>query len=49
MSISKLAESFKTINRPDPTRLDPTRPVPTMTLFDGFFLSKIIENSDVKF
>ena len=29
MTILGLAESFKTVNRPDPARPDPTRPDPT--------------------
>ena len=32
MTILGLAESFKTMNRPDPI------PFPTVTLFDGLFL-----------
>ena len=35
ITILELAKSFKTINRPDPTRPDMT-----VTLFDGLFLGK---------
>jgi len=40
MTILVPAESFKMMNRPDPTRPDPARPDPAVSLFDGLFLKK---------
>ena len=43
MTVLGITESFKMMNRPGPTRHDPT-----ITLFDGLFLNSIIDR-DVKF
>ena len=53
MIILGLAESFKTMNQPDPVRAGPSRPDPiqpdlTVTLFDGSCLGKCMKLFYVK-